>query len=100
MALQGLKPYIHTITPFIIDRPFEQVKLDIDQQNVNVKLVGYADYPDLGPTHDELAGKEEIAKNFKNIKSYFPKSVEEAKKAFMDSYNDPSPAFISLKKAL
>ncbi len=51
MALEGLKPWVYTITPFLIERPFEQVKLDIDQQNVNVKLVGFADYPTLGPSH-------------------------------------------------
>ena len=45
MALEGLKPWVYTITPFLIERPFEQVKLDIDQQNVNVNLVGFADYP-------------------------------------------------------
>ena len=45
MALEGLKPWVYTITPFLIERPFEQIKLDIDQQNVNVKLVGFADYP-------------------------------------------------------
>ena len=49
MALEGLKPWVYTITPFLIERPFEQVKLDIDQQNVNVNLVGFADYPNLGP---------------------------------------------------
>ena len=32
MALEGLKPWIYTITPFLIERPFEQIKLDIDQQ--------------------------------------------------------------------
>ena len=57
MALEGLKPWVYTITPFLIERPFEQVKLDIDQQNVNVKLVGFADYPTLGPTHSEMNGK-------------------------------------------
>ena len=51
MALEGLKPWVYTITPFLIERPFEQIKLDIDQQNVNVNLVGFADYPELGPTH-------------------------------------------------
>ena len=35
MALEGLKPWVYTITPFLIERPFEQIKLDIDQQNVN-----------------------------------------------------------------
>ena len=46
-ALQGLKPWVYTITPFLIERPFEQVKLDIDQQKANVNLVGFADYPSL-----------------------------------------------------
>ena len=58
MAIEGMKPWVYTITPFLIERPFEQVKLDIDQQNVNVKLVGFADYPTLGPTHSELNGKK------------------------------------------
>ena len=35
MALEGLQPWVYTITPFLIERPFEQIKLDIDQQNVN-----------------------------------------------------------------
>ena len=57
-ALQGLKPWVYTITPFLIERPFEQVKLDIDQQKANVNLVGFADYPSLGPTHSELNAKK------------------------------------------
>lgn len=99
MALQGLKPYVYTITPFLTDRPFEQIKIDINQQNVNVKLVGYADYPNMGPTHDELAGKEEVMKHFQNIKSFFPKTLDQAKQAFIDASNHEGPAFISLKKA-
>ena len=97
MALEGLKPYVYTITPFLIERPFEQIKLDIDQQNVNVKLVGYADYPTQGPTHSEIDGKN-LMKLFKNIVSYFPKDSEETRKALTDSYNSKKPVFISLKK--
>lgn len=96
-ALEGLKPYVYTITPFLIERPFEQIKLDVDQQNVNVKLVGYADYPTQGPTHAELDG-ENLMKLFKNIASYFPKNSRETRKALIDSYNSKRPTFISLKK--
>ena len=96
MALEGLKPWVYTITPFLIERPFEQIKLDIDQQNANVNLVGFADYPSLGPSHAEL-NAQELMKLFKNIKSFFPKNSEETEIAIYDSYRRKGPAFISLK---
>jgi len=97
MALEGLKPYVYAITPFLIERPFEQVKIDIDQQNVNVKLIGYADYPEQGPTHSEIDG-EWLMSKFKNIISYFPKNSEETRKFLLESYEHQKPTFISLKK--
>ena len=96
MALEGLKPWVYTITPFLIERPFEQVKLDIDQQNVNVKLVGFADYPTLGPTHSELDGKR-LMDLFNNITSFFPKDGDETKVMTYEAYQKNGPAFISLK---
>ena len=96
MALEGLNPWVYTITPFLIERPFEQIKLDIDQQNVNVKLVGYSDYPTLGPTHTELNGKK-LIQLFKNITSYFPKNGDETQKVTYQAYEKKGPAFISLK---
>lgn len=97
MALEGYKVVVYSITPFIIERPFEQVKLDIDQQNVPVILVGYSDYPTAGPTHTELNGKE-LSKLFKNIISYFPANKNEAKNSLIEAYNKKGPSFISLKK--
>ena len=96
MSLEGLKPWVYTITPFLIERPFEQIKLDIDQQNVNVNLVGFADYPKLGPTHSELDAKK-LMSMFKNIKSYFPKNSLETETAVFQSYKNNGPNFISLK---
>ena len=96
MALEGLKPWVYTITPFLIERPFEQIKLDIDQQNVNVNLVGFADYPSLGPTHRELDAKR-MSKMLKNIKSYFPKDSGETEKFTKESYRIKGPTFMSLK---
>ena len=96
MALEGLKPWVYTITPFLIERPFEQVKLDIDQQNVNVKLVGFADYSTLGPTHAELNG-EKLMQFFTNITSLFPKDGDETQSMVYEAYEKNGPAFISLK---
>ncbi len=96
LALQGLKPWVYTITPFLIERPFEQIKLDIDQQKVNVNLVGFADYPNLGPSHAELNAKK-LMSLFKNIKSYFPKSSEETERIVIKCSRIKGPTFISLK---
>lgn len=95
-ALEGMKPWVYTITPFLIERPFEQIKLDVDQQKANVKLVGFADYPTLGPSHKELNAKKTMGV-FKNIKSYFPKNSMETKKIIYKCYNSNSPTFVSLK---
>ena len=91
-----MKPWVYTITQFLIERPFEQIKLDVDQQKVNVKLVGFADYPNLGPTHSEIDAKKTISM-FKNIKSFFPKNSKETEKAVLKSHRNIGPNFISLK---
>jgi len=96
MALENLKPWVYTITPFLIERPFEQVKLDINQQNVNVKLVGFSDYPTLGPTHSAL-NDQELMKLFTNITSFFPKDGDETQDMTQKAYDKDGPAFISLK---
>ena len=95
-ALEGLKPWVYTITPFLIERPFEQVKLDIDQQQANVNLVGFADYPTLGPTHSELNAKK-LMGLMKNIKSFYPKDSRETEKFFQKTYKIKGPTFMSLK---
>ena len=96
MALEGMKPWVYTITPFLIERPFEQIKLDINQQKANVNLVGFADYPTLGPTHSEINAKKLISL-FSNIKSFFPKNSDETEKFVKKTYRINGPTFISLK---
>ena len=98
MALQGLKPYVYTITPFLVERPFEQIKIDIDCNNANVKLIGYADYPNQGPTH-ELLNEGTYMTMFNNIRSYcFPLDSKEVRSILDETYKNKKPTFISLRR--
>ena len=97
MAAEGLRPYVYSITPFLIERPFEQIKIDIDEQNLPVLLIGYSDYPSHGPTH-KAVNAPALCKAFKNIKSYFPENSQQVKDAMLESWESKRPSFISLKR--
>ena len=96
MAIEGLRPIVYTLTPFLLERPFEQVKIDVDEQNLPVMLVGNADYPTHGPSHRPLNAKGLVGL-FKNIHGYFPRNSQETEKAMLDAYLMGAPAIICLK---
>lgn len=50
----GITPIVHSISPFILERAYEQLKLDLSYNRTKVVLVsanGPFDYMKLGPTH-------------------------------------------------
>ncbi len=94
MCMAGLRPICYTITPFLIERAFEQIKIDVDQMQMPVGLVGHSD-DSCGPTHVELNAPVLVGL-LKNVVPYFPKTKQDVH-PIMDAMDMERPWFLGLK---
>lgn len=100
LAYDGKIPFVYSITPFLIYRPFETIRTYIDHEKLNVKLVGAGrdtDYHVDGFSHDASDVKE-ILGTLKNITQYYPETKEEVPDIVEHMLSTELPSFISLRR--
>lgn len=90
IAKTGLIPVVHTIAPFIIERGYEQIKLDFGYQKLGVNLISVGsafDYSQLGCSHHCYADIS-LMSHFKNASIFFPASPIEFNILFKAAYQN------------
>jgi transketolase len=100
LAMEGKIPYVYSITPFAIYRPFEMIRNYLDNENIPVNIIGGGrdkDYGYLGFSHWSHDDKE-IMGVFHNIVSSWPENDDELLDDFQFSLTKKSPTYINLKR--
>lgn len=101
LCIAGFKPYVYTMSNFILLRPLEQVRNDIDFAKANVKLFGVkggAAYKFLGHSHNLLEGEERAILKYSlpRTKAYFPQTEKQLSVRMMSEYAQSRPAYFSI----
>ncbi|QFR48359.1 transketolase [Sulfurimonas lithotrophica] len=75
MYLAGLKPIVYSQVPFLVMRAYEQIRYDLNEHKMNVKLIGVgADnyFSSLGRSHCMDDDDVDMMNIFKNFKIFSP----------------------------
>ena len=97
----GLIPVVHTIAPFLIERSFEQLKLDFEYEGQSINLVsvgGAFDYSQLGCTHhcyDDIA----LLRQLPSSRIFVPGTANEFRKMFKTFYAQPGINYFRLSES-
>lgn len=99
-AIQGFTPIIHTIAPFIVERAFEQIKIDFGYQELagNFVSVGASfDYAALGCTH-HCPGDVSILSNIPGVNIFVPGHEKEFERQFRENWKNGSINYFRLSE--
>lgn len=98
MALEGFIPVLHSITPFLIERPFEQIKDDFCYQELGGNFISTGasyDYSTEGMTHHG-PGDVQILRSLPGMQIIVPGTAGEFDRLFRESYANGSPTYFRL----
>ena len=100
MALEGFIPTIHTIAPFVVERAFEQIKVDFGYQKLRGNLVtvgSSVDYAALGCTH-HCPGDVGILLNIPDVQIIVPGSGKEFDSLYRETSRNESFTYSRLSE--
>lgn len=100
LALSGKIPIVYSITPFLLWRAAETIRLYVNHESVPVKLVGSGrnqDYKHDGFSHDASDDKA-LMSCFENIECRWPSSAEVIPSVVKEMLQSGGPYYLNLKR--
>ena len=96
LALEGFHPIVHSIAPFVVERPFEQIKDDFCYQGVGGTFISIGasyDYGTDGMTHHGC-GDVPILKTLPRMQICVPGTADEFERLLRQTYSNGAPTYI------
>jgi transketolase len=101
-AMEGFHPIVHSITPFLIERPLEQIKLDFGYQGLGGTFVSAGasyDYGAEGATHHSPADVQAML-TIPGVEVLVPGSAAEVDRAIRSTYADGRITYLRTSVAM
>lgn len=100
LAKEGLVPVFHTIAPFLVERAYEQLKVDFCYQRLGGNFVSVGasyDYAGLGCTH-HAPGDVPCLRSLPGMEVVVPGTAAEFDVLFRQAWADGSPTYFRLSE--
>ena len=100
LALSGRIPICHSITPFLLWRPAEQLRLYLSGEQIPVKLLGSGRDWDYGPGDlSHYAGDDRaLLAALPNIRAYWPETEAELPATLHAWLTNGQPSYLNLRR--
>src|SRR2546421_10066845 len=98
LALEGFIPVVHSIVPFLVERPFEQIKDDFCYQQLGGNFISTGasyDYSTEGMTHHG-SGDVQILRSLPGMQIVVPGTAGEFDRLFRETYDNGSATYYRL----